>query len=134
MICSRSHATWQSPHLLRIGNFVNWITFLLKPISQRIGCHPLPKNAILVTFLTLLVAGALKMASKHPQKAIFFLVFHSDFGCLEVGGGEHPPPLIGLRPYTANCVILEAICNFDFDRSVVINPIVYTSIIPSINK
>jgi len=21
-----------------------------------------------------------------------FLVFHSDFGCLEGGGGEHPPP------------------------------------------
>ena len=47
----------------------------------------------------------LKMASKWPQiswlflflydlseKQKNFLVFHSDFGCLEGGGGEHPPP------------------------------------------
>ena len=41
------------------------------------------------------------MASKHPQiswlflatkQQNFFLVFHSDFGCLEGGGGKHPPP------------------------------------------
>ena len=47
----------------------------------------------------------LKMASKWPQISWLFLflydlsekqktnlgVFHSDFGCLEGGGGEHPP-------------------------------------------